>query len=349
MGAPLYPPNLFDPNNNSPPKKTSATQMEEVQSVLSEAVSNSNYLLHALYQNLILNDDVSNIPSSNKSTRLAVDASMVIMWAVVITFGITFSRKYLFEPLGGIVMKSNDASKCRRFADSFTELVFYSFFTFASYKIYWDDSDRQWIWPSNLWWDNHYVNEHIVRNDLRAIYLLDTARYIACLISVVFLEHKRKDSTEMFVHHVSTLIVGWYAYWTNHHRCGSIVKLVMDPADVPLHLAKACKYAGDGRKSKFFIFMADRFFELFAICFFFTRLGMFAYIIWSSTFEGRIKCNWTAYQNFALSMLYILYVLQWYWFSLIIKVRSASTASRARSVRSARREQSCALKAVPSI
>jgi len=207
--------------------------------IFEEAVANSNILLHSLYQNLILNDDVENIPTSEKSSRIEVDITMIMIWTFFITLGITASRKFLFEPLGGLVISTSDTSKKRRFADSFTELVFYGFFSYASLRIYWR---HYWIWPSNLWWDDHYTNEHIMRNDLRAIYLLDTARYIASLISVMFLEHKRKDANEMKLHHVSTLIVGWYAYWTNHSRIGAMVKLVMDPADVPLHMAKACKY-----------------------------------------------------------------------------------------------------------
>ena len=41
---------------------------------------------------------------------------------------------------------------------------------------------------------------------------------------------------------------------------------------------------------------------------------------WRSTVEGRIKCNWTPFQNFGLAQLYVLYALQVFWFSLIVKM-----------------------------
>ena len=149
-----------------------------------------------------------------------------------------------------------------------------------------------------------------MRDDLRGLYLLDTSRYFACLFSIIFLEHKRKDFKEMTTHHVATLIVTIIAYMSDHSRIGSMVKLTMDPADVPLHLAKAFNYGGKERKSKTLQFLADRSFELFAVMFFFTRLIMFGYIMLSSTFEGRIRCNFDLVKNIGLSMLYIIYALQ---------------------------------------
>ena len=58
-----------------------------------------------------------------------------------------------------------------------------------------------------------------------------------------------------------------------------MVKLVMDPADVPLHAAKMFLYiSGEDQKSAAY-FIADRLFELFAVVFFITRLIMYGYVV----------------------------------------------------------------------
>ena len=85
-------------------------------------------------------------------------------------------------------------------------------------------------------------------------------------------EHKRKDFRQMFVHHVVTIVITLVSYQIDFNRVGAVVKLLMDPADVPLHGAKLCKYCG-------LEFIADRCFELFALSFFVTRLVMYGYVV----------------------------------------------------------------------
>ncbi|GMI56520.1 hypothetical protein ScalyP_jg3658 [Parmales sp. scaly parma] len=282
--------------------------------LMTQAWDLSNQSLYGMYQNLVLRDRDS-IAYSERD--LATEIPLVLGWTFVITIFLYSLRNYILEPIGGWFLKTTKPVLRRRFADSASELIFYGAFTYMGYNIW---ITHHWVWPSAAWWDGHYIDEHLMRNDLRGLYLLDTARYLACLVSVRFLEHERKDKTEMTIHHIATTIVTVIAYGTGHSRIGAIVKMIMDPADVPLHLAKACKYGGDHRKSKVLLFCADRFFELFAITFFVTRLIMFGYVMYSSTVEGRIKCNWTPFQNFGLAQLYVLYALQVFWFSLIVKM-----------------------------
>merc|ERR1712127_609702 len=95
----------------------------------------------------------------------------------------------------------------------------------------------------------------------------------------------------------------------------------MDPGDVPLHLAKLCKYtAAKGQASRFWNCMADRLFEVFAVVFFVTRLVCFGYVCWSAHIEAtrffpKTPTGWSC-----VALLYALLILQGYWFSLIINV-----------------------------
>ena len=95
----------------------------------------------------------------------------------------------------------------------------------------------------------------------------------------VMLEHRRKDFLEMIVHHVTTLVVITCSFYAGHYRIGSIIMLLFDPADVPLHIAKQCKYIG-GFAEK----LADLFFVLFMLTFFVTRMVVYPYTVWSAQY-----------------------------------------------------------------
>merc|ERR1712048_1269823 len=145
------------------------------------------------------------------------------------------------------------------------------------------------------------------------------ARYLQGIASV-FLETKRKDYVEMLVHHSATVLVCSVSYIYGWNRVGVVVMALFDPADVPLHFAKLCKYTGEATNRKIWQFFADRLFELFAVVFFITRLALFSYVCWSAHIEAsryfkKTPASWTC-----VACLYVLWLLQAYWFSLVIKV-----------------------------
>ena len=164
-----------------------------------------------------------------------------------------------------------------------------------------------------------------MRDDLRCYYLLYGARYVAGFVNVL-LEPKRKDFVEMLLHHAVTVAVVGISYLYGWNRVGCVVMLLLDPADVPLHLAKMFKYVSDARESRDkklaqrCTFCADRVFELFALVFLVTRIAMYPYVCWSAHVEAtryfpKGLPEWTC-----VALLWTLYGLQCYWFYLIIKV-----------------------------
>lgn len=62
--------------------------------------------------------------------------------------------------------------------------------------------------------------------------------------------------------------------------------VLFDPSDVPLHIAKMFKYVSDVHKSNFFATCADIAFGVFMLSFFFLRLFLYPYVVWSAVFEG---------------------------------------------------------------
>merc|ERR1712129_539825 len=96
--------------------------------------------------------------------------------------------------------------------------------------------------------------------------------------------------------------------------------LVMDPADVPLHAAKLCKYAATVTKRGVWLWLANRFFEVFAVVFCITRLVLYGYVVWSSQIEApRYSVEGLPYWA-CLALLYPLLLLQLFWFSLILNL-----------------------------
>jgi ceramide synthetase len=223
---------------------------------------------------------------------------------------------------------------------------------------------QPWFWPSFNWWKNQ-TSDSRTSADFRGYYLLYVARYVAEIISVG-LEYDRKDKREMLLHHFSTVFLIGISYAYGFTRVGGIIMLLLDPADVPLHVAKLFKYVADARKielnkkrsgrsnnnramatqraitvGKRCQFMADVLFGVFMVTFFITRLVMYPYVVYSSHFECRKFVN--VERNLALLigywscivLLYIVLALQAYWFYLILKVAiKVVTKGEAEDVRS---------------
>jgi ceramide synthetase len=113
---------------------------------------------------------------------------------------------------------------------------------------------------------------------------------------------------------------------------------LLDPADVPLHVAKQFKYVGDtrgGLTQKRMQTCADVFFVIFMLLFAVMRLGLYPYVVWSSTLEGPRHFAYGAGAYACVALLFVLLGLQVYWFALIVKVAiKVVTSGAAEDVRS---------------
>lgn len=225
-------------------------------------------------------------------------------------------RLLLVEPFarGAVGLRGPQVAK---FAQSVLEAVIYGSFAVLGLLVV---PSQDFVWPSAKWWMGFAEGGHeIMRVDLRCYYILYVARYFQALVSVL-LEFKRKDFVEMVVHHLVTIAVIYVSYVYGWNRVGVVVMVLLDPADVPLHLAKLCKYTADASGRHRWQFLADRLFEVFGVTFFVTRIVLYAYVCWSAHIEAtryfpKGLPEWTC-----VVLLYTLLVLQVYWFSLIVKV-----------------------------
>lgn len=204
-----------------------------------------------------------------------------------------------------------------KFEQSVMEAIFYGVFAIVGVFVL---RSQPWVWPSSQWWDGFAEGGHeIMRSDLRCFYIMYVARYSQAALSVC-LETRRKDFIEMMLHHIVTVIVIGVSYVQGWNRIGVVVMVLLDFADVPLHLAKCSKYTGEQKTAGPWQFLADRLFEVFAVTFFVTRLVMYGYVCWSAHIEAtrfwpKGVPEWTC-----VACLYTLFFLQVYWFVLIMQV-----------------------------
>lgn len=95
-------------------------------------------------------------------------------------------------------------------------------------------------------------------------YLFELGFWLSCCLFLAF-ETRRKDFTEMCIHHASTVVLVTFSYLLDFGRPGMLIMLLHDVADVFLYSAKTAQYRQ--RRG-----LADALFVGFAVSFFVTRL-----------------------------------------------------------------------------
>lgn len=128
-----------------------------------------------------------------------------------------------------------------------------------------------------------------------------------------FVDNKRKDFWQMFIHHVLTLVLISLSFICNLHRVGSLVLLVHDCADILLEAAKFLKYANLQKA-------CDIVFGLFTVLWIVTRLGLYPRIIYSTSIEApQILPMYPVYYIFN-SLLIMLLILHLIWTYMILQI-----------------------------
>jgi len=276
-------------------------------------------------ESLVLLSGLHTAARGSDASILALPSSAPALWrdlSVCAVFSLFFfivnwGLRFLIDPILQRVFKMTRTQR-QKFAQSALEVVFYGTFTILGLCVV---PRQEWAWPSDSWWKGFANGGHeVMRSDLRCYYLMYVSRYFQGAISVL-MEHKRKDFLEMQIHHWTTVSLITVSYVYGWNRVGSMVMLILDPADVLLHSAKMCKYASDsygkGFQKKLWQNGADVLFALFAVVFFLTRLVMYPYVCWSAYEETKrhfVKgvSGWTC-----IVLLDTLLVLQIYWFYLL--------------------------------
>ncbi|XP_067638275.1 ceramide synthase 6 isoform X5 [Eurosta solidaginis] len=159
---------------------------------------------------------------------------------------------------------------------------------------------------------NRLNNKMSVSNDIWWYYMISMSFYWSLTVTQ-FIDVKRKDFWQMFVHHMVTLLLMSLSWVCNLHRVGSLVLVVHDCADIFLEAAKLTKYAKYQK-------LCDFIFAIFTVVWIATRLGFYPRIIYSSSVEApKILPMFPAYYIFN-SLLILLLLLHIVWTYLILKI-----------------------------
>jgi len=154
------------------------------------------------------------------------------------------------------------------------------------------------------------------------LYLYGIGMYLH-LLFFQFVDIRRKDFSEMLIHHIATLVLMFLSYLINFCRIGSLVMLIHDPTDVFLEAAKIFNYIHTYGTRPWAGVLADVLFYIFSISFVISRLVIFPlWILKSTIYESKEAFD----VEFGLSpayfvfngLLILLQLLHLFWCSLLL-------------------------------
>lgn len=177
--------------------------------------------------------------------------------------------------------------------------------------------DKSWFNKAiNCWigWPNQPVT-----TDMYWYYLMELGFYWSTMF-MISVDHKRKDSTEMTIHHLITISLLLFSFTNNFLRIGTLVLVVHDAADSLLAAAKMSKYCGKER-------LTESIYYIFIVVWITTRLIIFPYVLlYTTDFEiftvdepmiTMVRNGWP-YRSFNV-LLHMLLILHLFWTYIILK------------------------------
>lgn len=204
--------------------------------------------------------------------------------------------------------------KLAKFTETAWRFVFYASAFVYGVRVLWD---KPWLWDTlHCWYD---FPHHPVADETWWYYMIELGFYEACTLSH-FVNVKRKDFWQMFVHHIVTIILLCLSWTINLHRVGSLVLVVHDFADVPLEFGRMARYAT-------WLRLANVTFAIFTVCWIVSRVGLYPYrVVYSVVFEApRIVGMAPVYYifSFLLITLQLMHIV-WTWMILRAAVQAVT-------------------------
>ncbi|KRY93746.1 Ceramide synthase 5 [Trichinella pseudospiralis] len=186
--------------------------------------------------------------------------------------------------------------------------VFYQGIFFYGLFALWD---KPWFWETTHCWYGYPYQP--VDPEIRWYYLIELSFYWALMFSQ-FVDVVRKDFWVNFIHHITTILLLSFSWADNFVRIGTLVLVIHDAADFWMETAKMARYCKKNR-------LCNMLFVIFTAVWCVTRCGIYPFkILYSTLLEApAIIVFFPAYYIFN-SLLLILFVLQLFWTTLIIRI-----------------------------
>ncbi|KAF2454121.1 TLC domain-containing protein [Lineolata rhizophorae] len=195
------------------------------------------------------------------------DMYFVAFWVVAFTGLRATIMDYVLMPcarLGGVAGKKERL----RFAEQAWLLIYYScFWSLGMYIMYYS---KYWLNLREMWTD--FPTRSI--DGLRKWYYLVQFAFWLQQILVVNIEERRKDYSQMFIHHIITCTLMFTSYGYYQTKVGNVILCIMDFVDILLPAAKLLKYLKFQRA-------CDVAFGVFIVAWFVTRHIIYPLVCWS--------------------------------------------------------------------
>uniref|UniRef100_A0A803NL87 TLC domain-containing protein n=1 Tax=Cannabis sativa TaxID=3483 RepID=A0A803NL87_CANSA len=250
----------------------------------------------------------------------APDSLLAIYFAFGFVLARFFLDRFIFRRLafrllsnGSISSKINEGmqAKIAKCSESMWKLTYYATVEACILKISYNEP---WFRDTNEFFKGWPDQE--LKLPLKLFYMCQCGFYMYSIAALLAWETRRKDFSVMMSHHVITVILIWFSYFTRFFRIGSIILALHDASDVFMEAAKVFKYSEKELG-------ASVFFGCFAVSWLILRLIYFPFwIIRSSSYD---LCKYLrlseAFHRFMYyvfnTMLLMLLVFHIYWWVLI--------------------------------
>ncbi|XP_013791341.1 ceramide synthase 6-like [Limulus polyphemus] len=209
-----------------------------------------------------------------------------------------------------------------KFTESLWRFTFYlSAFLYGLFTLF----SKPWLWDTrHCWYDYPHQS---VTSDMWWYYMVELGFYWSLTFSQ-FMDIKRKDFLQMFLHHIITISLLSFSWACNFWRIGTLVMLIHDFADIPLEVTKMCKYL---KKQN----LADISFIIFTLAWIVSRLGLFpCRIIYSTMYEAIIILDFFPVYYIFNSLLLALQCLHIVWTWIIVRIAIQAIRKGVKDLRS---------------
>ncbi|XP_063173207.1 ceramide synthase 2 [Candoia aspera] len=171
--------------------------------------------------------------------------------------------------------------------------------------------DKPWFYDLRQVWASYPVQALLPSQYW--YYIIELSFYWSLLFSIAS-DVKRKDFKEQVIHHVATIVLISFSWFTNYIRAGTIIMALHDSSDYLLESAKMFNYAGWKNT-------CNNIFIVFAVVFIITRLIILPFWVLHCTIIYPLEMYppFFGYYFFNLMMV-ILQCLHIFWAYLIIRM-----------------------------
>jgi len=187
-----------------------------------------------------------------------------------------------------------------------------------------------WIWGAQIALDNKWIPDTLncfrdfytqfLTDDVALYYEIQFSFYLILLITLLLVQRNRKDFWQMFAHHTITVFLLGVSWWQGYYRIGIVVFFCMDLCDFFLEASKMFNYLKWER-------LSNLFFGSLVFAWIIFRILLFPILVISPVYYDSVETHKQdgihvgplTFWFFNLS-LFVLQILQYYWFYLILMV-----------------------------